>query len=167
MCSDEQARQKREDQDRRLKDGLTRRRQLREQLEEGKRLKVLRREEEQRMKILLEEEDRKMRLLMEDQERVEREEAEREKRRGIELQDMATEESQTRDHIVALREIQHMQHEDIFSFLLEQAYLRRALEREEHVRELEDVYAPFAPFQFRRRRMRLPALHSVLGGVNG
>lgn len=157
---EELARLRREEQDRRLREGMVRRRKLREHLEELKQQRIQRRKEEEEARLKAIEDERLAKV--EEEQRIALEKylqfLEEERCREISL--MESEEIYMRDLKVRHRELKFMEHEDILSFLVEQMNVQYEMAEKERIKELEELYTPFEPFQF--KQSRLPALERVL-----
>lgn len=160
--TDEAQRQKREEQDRRLKEGVVRRRQLREHFDEMKRQRIAKEAEDKLAMERMAEEERLELLAIEEEEREILEREQEESSRQTETKMMHAEEMLMRDYKIAAKEVRFMEHEDIHSFLVEQLQLKLEAQRQAHLRELEELYRPFVPFHFKKSRIRLPALHDIL-----
>jgi hypothetical protein len=150
---EEMARLKREEQDRRLKENLVRRRKIREHLEDLKAQRLQRQQEEEEIKrIALEEELRRKEIKA-------REKAHYdyitkiENQRLAEIALMEKEEIYMKDLKIRNRELKFMEHEDITSFLIEQMQLQYEIKVKEREAELEMIYEPFEPFHFKKSRL--------------
>ena len=53
-------------------------------------------------------------------------------------------------------------HTDIFSAIAEVSYEREQEAKNEQLKVLKEIYTPFVPFQFKKFKIKLPALHSIL-----
>lgn len=159
---EEYLRLKREEQERLYREGMARRRAIRENLEQLKRQRIVRADEEAAEKERLAEEMRIAEEIRKEQEDIIAYVQEIERKRLEELQFMGEEDMHLQDLKVRKREIRHMEHEDIMSYLVEQIQLKLQLERELKLAELQQIYEPFVPYQFKESRVRLPFLQMVL-----
>jgi hypothetical protein len=156
---EELARLKREEQDRRLKEGMARRRKIREHLEDLKAQRIQRQQEEEESKRKLDEEERVRRIEEEKALQIQLYLQRIENARLNECYLMGKEEVYMKDLAIRRRELKLMEHEDIISFIMEQMSVQYELMEKVRLKEIEEIYEPFEPFAF--KQSRLPVLQSL------
>jgi len=159
---EEEQRVRREETDRRLAENTERRRQVREHIEELKK----------RRANAAEDEKRKARGAAAAAEQIRsREDEEKRVRKSIEYQklclvqdreQMAWEDEYIKSLNIRTFETRLMEHEDITSTLRGMNEKRVEAQNIIRVAELEEIYEPFVPYEFKPEKVRLPALHSIL-----
>lgn len=160
--AEEQARLKREEQDRRLAEGILRRRKLRDHLEDLKRQRIFQQEEQRRR----EENEKLLKQLMElEEEKRRQEELLRQQAHDSMMKErrlMGLEEHTQRELHIRTRETHLMEHEDIMSFMVSQAVARAEKKKLLRLCALEELYVPFEPFQFRNERTNYKEMERFL-----
>jgi hypothetical protein len=159
---EEDAAEARREQDRRLAEGMEKRRVLREHLDQVKAKRAAEARDAERLAKESEYSALKQAMAERDAERERRalqaEPAAQARERGL----MSIEDFKAREFYIILAETYRMEHEDL------QAALRRRLDEKEALEQaarkafLAEVYAEFKPFEFKRENVLLPSLHSFL-----
>ena len=162
--AEEIARLKKIELEKRLNEGQQRRETIRSKLEELKKQRQYQIEEQRRKEVKDKEfEDMRLEALAIDlQYNMERKELE--KKRLFELGEMYKEEISLKETNIRSHEIMQMEHEDIVSFMREQDDLVAYVQKEKKDKFLKRVLEPFKPFVFKKNRVKLPALNSLLDG---